>query len=134
MTGHPEGTLLRVTGFTEGFDARVGEQFEVEDYVSAEDAEDGVAFYYGSNHGGFNNVVAAAGPVELVMTAEAMRARKVPTCAEVARGLSLTGYHEVFDADESEPDGDVVNVYGATPDGLRVAVTLHVVRVEQVDW
>jgi hypothetical protein len=130
----PEGTHARVVRFVEGFEARVGTEFEVEDYVTAEQAEDGVAFYWGSRHGGINNVTAAASSIEVVRTAEQMRARRVPTCEEVARGLSLLGDHDTFDCDETEPDGSLVTCYGATPDGLRVAVEVRVVGVTWVDW
>lgn len=133
---HPlaEGTLVRVVNFAEGFEARVGTEFEVEDYVSAEEAEDGVAFYWGSNNGGSNNVTAAAAGLEVVRTAEEMRARTIPTCEEVARGLNLLGDHDVFDADEIEPEGAHVILYGSTPDGLRVAVDVKVCGVTRVDW
>lgn len=132
---YPEGTLLRVTGYVEGFDARVGTQFEVEDYVSAEDAEDGVAFYWGSTNGNLNNVTAAASAVELVKTAEQMRDRSVPTPTAMAHalGLSLLGDHGLLEADETEVDDDCVLIYGETPDGLRAEVRVKVVSVYRVD-
>lgn len=121
----PEGTVVR----------SASGEWEVEDYVTAEEAEDGVAFYYGSNDGGYNNVDCPAAEVlEVIRTAEEQRNRKVPTPEEIARHLDVLRDHDLFDCDETEPDGTAVQCYGVTPDGLRVAVRLRVEAVDRVDW
>lgn len=133
MTPHPANTRVRIT--RDSGKAHRGEVLTVEEYVSAHEAEDGKAFYWGSTDQGVNDRWFAADACELVQTAEDAAARKPPTRDEVAHGLDLLRDHEAFDCDETEPDGDgAVMLYGKTPDGLRIAVRLVVERVEQVDF
>lgn len=135
-TPYPEGTLVRVLPHDplDWDKARVESEFIVEDYVSAEEADDGIAFYWGSNNGGMNNVTCPASAVQLVKTAAEMAARRPPTPEAVARHLNAMGDHEVFDVDETEPDGNSVLLVGTTPDGLRIVVRLVVAEVYEVDY
>lgn len=95
-----------------------------------------VAFYWGSNNGGMNNVTAAASSLEVVKTAAQMRARRVPTCEEMAEEIQgeLMFRGERVDVDETEREGATVLLYGSTHDGLRVAIDVRVMGVTQVDW
>ncbi len=127
-----EGALGRLVSGT-GNGLRVGDEFEVEDYVAAESAEDGVAFYWVSAWGGFCNVAAPADCVVQVKSAAEMRARRPPSLEDVARELDLLGDHGTFESDETEVEGAIVMVYGVTPDGLRLRVKVQVVDVEMVD-
>lgn len=122
----PEGTLVRSAGRT--YD------WTVEDHVTAEEAEDGIAFYWGSSPNGVNDVLAPEALVtEVIRTAQEMRDRKPPTSEQIVRGLDLLGDHDVFDCDETEPDGTALLLYGKTPDGLRLSVRIEVTSVEVVD-
>lgn len=134
-TVHPTGTRVRV--IRSSGDAREGEELTLEDYVSAEEAEDptGVAFYWASTEQGVNDRWVEAGAIEVIQTAKEAAARRPPTREEVAEGLNgLLTDHDVFDCDEIERDGDTLMLYGKTPDGLRVAVELQVQSVVQVDF
>ncbi len=127
-----EGALARlVSGAGDGL--RIGDEFEIEDYVAAERAEDGVAFYWGSAWGGSGNVTAPADCVGQVKSAAEMRARRPPSPERVARGLDLLGDQGSFESNETEVEGASVMVYGVTPDGLYLRVEVQVVGVELVD-
>lgn len=123
---HPAGTLLR---------APDGAEFVVEDYVPAAVAEDGVAFYCGSNNGGSYNVDYPAEGLKLVRTAAGMSARTLPSTADLAaaigRGLGSIGQSinlELYEADYSEGDG-TVEFLGRTHDGLGIVFTVQVTSV-----
>jgi len=115
-----------------------GHEFEVTDYVSAEESEDGVAFYWGNSGGGFGNVAVPASLVEQVLTAEEMRNRTPPSLAALTRVLhSLSGQDGVgFTLDEVDghghPDG-TVDVYGETSNGLRFGFTVTISNVQITD-
>lgn len=119
-----------------------GHEFVVEDYVSAEDSEDGVPFYWGSTHksGNMNDVVVEARHVELVKSEAVMSARTLPSAKAIAEYLgseSLGGFggkgFTFNEADYSAGDG-TLELYGSTDDGLPVGVTVKVIRIVQVDF
>lgn len=123
------GALARVTTETEdmarppSFGKRVypvGFEFEVEDYVSADDAGDGVPFYWGNAHGGGNNVCVLASAVEQAKSAEQMNARELPKASDLLDFVSsaLLGSHRGLDVDEVSRSGQVVEGFGRTEDGL----------------
>lgn len=130
------GTIARATRWTDGGLSK-GERFTIDDFVSAEESEDGVAFYNGSARGGFGNVWIEADSVDVEMTADEARARKVPSLKEVRRFVAgLCGETgETFDIDESDYSGtgNRVSLYGETDDGLRFAITLAVESIEEAD-
>lgn len=139
--GIEPGALARTThdNHENGYSYRKGTEFEVEDYVSAEDAEcdSGKGYYYGSNHGGFNNVEVREDHVELVRSQSAMRARKLPTPAELAEHLASEalgfGDLNIDEADYSSGNG-YFEVYGTTAEGLRFAAAVKVLDIDGTDF
>jgi len=132
----PEGTKVRVTRTTDHpRAAHASTEFLVEDYVSATDAEDGVAFYIGSTVNGCSSVDANADAIEIVMTAEQMAARALPSMAAVRRYVgNLAGDVDGFEVNGSEPVGDnLVELHGETDDGLPFTVTVEIKSIVQVD-
>lgn len=132
----PEGTKVRVTRKTNHpRAAHVGTEFLVDDYISATDADDGVAFYIGTTADLCSSVDANADAIEVVMTAEQMDARALPSMAAVRRYVgSLAADGDGFEVTESEPAGDnLVELHGRTDDGLRFTVTVEVKSIVQVD-
>jgi hypothetical protein len=122
-----------------GYSYQDGMEFEVEDYVTPEEAEsdDGYGYYYGSNQGGFNNVEVREDHVELVKSKEQMDARAIPTKAEVAEHIASESMGfgddiEFDEADYSAKDG-TFEIYGSK-DGLRFAATVQVLTVERTDF
>lgn len=137
QAGSKARLLVDEPDLTTGQTRRKGFEFVVEDYVSAEQAEDGMAFYWGSSGGGCNNVAVPACSVEVAMTAEAMAARKLPSKAEFAQEISgdLCGLDgDLVTTDETEVDANQVMVYGETHEGLRFAARVVVVEVEHADF
>ena len=131
------GSLARVTEDHSLGQGRVfkGATFEVEDYVPAEEAEDGIAFYWGSSHGGMNNLCVRADKVELVKTAEEMDARRIPTADAIIRALDCMGDYDGFRIDEADaPEGASREISGRTDDGLFFACTITVSNVHQADF
>jgi hypothetical protein len=135
----PPGTQVRVTrevqdlsriGISQSHATRaVGFEFEVEDFVSAEDAEDGVAFYWGNADGGFNNVTVPADAVELVRTVEQQNARMLPSREELISFLGSTLLSDCgfFSINETNRDGEAaMEVFGETAEGLTFGFRLHV--------
>ena len=134
------GAMLRTTAehHEDGYDYAKGMEFEVEDYVNAEDADadDGYGYYYGSNMGGINNVEVREDHVELVRTHAQMRARTLPTVSDVAEHIGsevLGGDLDIHETDWGGGEG-IINLYGTTPEGLGFAAVVHVVRVERTDF
>ena len=120
------GTLVRVL--------KTGQAVTVEDFVSAEESEDGIPFYWASSDHGMNDVILFDGDFEVKLTAAQARARRPPSPEQVVRALSFIGDHGTFDCDETEPDGASLLCFGRTPDGLRIAVELTVTNVYEVDF
>lgn len=134
MEFYPVGTLLRVTRVDPNDEAYVGQEFVVDDYISAEKSEDGVAFYWGSTPPSSGNVAVPADAVMLVKTAAQMAARKPPTPQEVIEQLDLLGDYRTFRTTESDPDGDGSReVFGKTHDGLPFAFRITVESVWEAD-
>lgn len=136
-----EGSLARAVRDTQLSDHRrypEGFTFVVEDYVPASEAGDGVAFYWGSANGGMNNVCMNASDVELVLTAEEMRARTIPTRVDVLDALksAVCGLDEDdFTTDEAETDSaGCLTFYGETHHGLRFACSLRITALYQCDF
>lgn len=116
-----------------------GELIEIEDYVSAEDAEDGVPFYWASTHGtgNMNDVTVNADNVELVKTAEQMNARRIPTVTQLRNflGSELLADGEGFQVTETDHDGENgVEIAGRTDDGLRFAATIQITTIYEADF
>ena len=97
-----------------------GFEFEVEDFVSAEQSEDGRAFYWGSAGGGGNNICVLAADVEQVKSTEEMDARALPEAKQLldficsamlgdGEGMTIEGMH----MEDREIAG-----FGTTDDGL----------------
>jgi hypothetical protein len=134
------GSLARTTvAFSEEYyNYPAGMEFEIEDYASAEEADEPYGYYLGHNNGGFNNVDVREDHVELVKSAAEMHSRTIPTPAELAAHLaseSLGGFGDRVDLDESDAsakDG-TFEVYG-TKDGLRFAAIVKVLQVERTDF
>ena len=86
-----EGALARITETHDGLDNRTYYKdmtFTVDEFITAEEAEDGVAFYWGSSGYGFGDVAVEASKVEQVMSADEAKAREVPSLAEVTEFLA----------------------------------------------
>jgi hypothetical protein len=109
----------------------VGFEFEVEDYVSAEESEDGKAFYWGNAEGGGNNICVAAADVEQAKSAEEMAARVLPGAKELldfAVSALLTGRDEI-EVTETSRSGGVIEGYGKTEDGLTFGFTMLIPQI-----
>lgn len=137
------GAMARMLRETENLDGRGrtyrrGDTFVIEDYVSAEESEDGIPFYYGSRNDGINNVCVRARDVEQIRTAKEMQSRKVPSAKEILDVVAsnMLGDSGGFDIDESykDPDAGVVEFYGETAEGLRFAFTLAVQDIQRSDF
>jgi hypothetical protein len=119
---HPEGTLLRAPN---------GVEFVSGDFISDEEAEDGPAFYYGHNNGGYNNVDFPARGLVVVKSREELAARTLPTRAELASALAGAlssidaGGLDLEGADVDADTGEV-EFFGATADGLTFAFTVSI--------
>lgn len=114
-----------------------GYEFVVDDYVSAEESEDGQAFYWGSSVYGVGDVAVAASAVVKIMSASDMARRRPPTLAAIRRAVAcdlLIGHAADFTLDETDASGggDEIDVYGETDDGLRFGFTLTVSNVYEV--
>lgn len=114
-----------------------GYRFEVEDYVSAEESEDGRAFYWGSADGGGNNVAVLAEFAEQVMSAEQASQRTIPTRPKLAKEIGAALVRDggdrsgfaIFECDGVTGDGVTTELFGKTDEGLSFGFR---VRVEQV--
>jgi len=106
----PEGTKVRVKRTTNHpRAAHASTEFLVEDYISATDADDGIAFYIGTTADLCSsvdaNADANADAIEVVMTAEQMAARALPSMAAVRRYVgNLAGDVDGFEVNGSEPE------------------------------
>jgi hypothetical protein len=106
----------------------------IEDYVSAEEAEDGKPFYWANSPHGFNDVTLEPHEFEVVMTAEQAKARKPPTVEEVAAALASSALdsYDDFEITESYRESGGFEVGGETHDGLRFEAEIKVVWVQEV--
>lgn len=139
MTTGAQARLRRETKALSGTSAKdrtypKGFTFIVEDYVAAEEAEDGNAFYWGSTNEGFNNVNFFATDVEQVKTAEEVAARPLPTPQQLAAllGSGIGSFDddefELVAADYSDGEG-LVEFDGLTAEGLPFSFTVQVTDV-----
>jgi hypothetical protein len=108
-----------------------GFEFEVEDFVSAEQSEDGRAFYWGNANGGGNNVCVLAADVEQVKTAEEMAMRALPEAKELLDFISsaLLTDRDGIRIDEVERSGGVIEAFGKTEEGLTFGFSFPVTEV-----
>lgn len=121
-----------------------GMQFIVEDYVPAEEAEDGVAFYYGSAEGGINNIAVPADAVEQTMTPAEVRNRKLPSLRALGAYLCHLDQGDGFEFDEGDysgikddpqnPEQAQLELYGTTDEGLRFAMAVQIVALYEADF
>lgn len=133
------GALARTTvAFSDNYyNYPAGMEFEVEDYATAEQADEPYGYYYGNTNGGYN-IDVREDHVEFVKSRAEMDCRTVPTPAQIAEHLaneSLGGFGAPFDLDESDwsaKDG-TFEIYG-TKDGLRFAAEVKVLRVVRTDY
>ena len=95
-------------------------------------------FYYGDANGGYNNVCVLADLCEQVLSADAMRARVVPTIDQFARAVSseLCGLDtDDFTTDETDYEGNgLTMIAGETREGLRFVAYVQVTTVYQADF
>ena len=122
----------------DGYSYGAGMEFTVEDYVTAEEAEadDGYGYYYGSNHGGMNNVEVREDHVELIRSRADMDARTIPSVSDIAEHIGSEAMGGDFDIHETDWGGGegIINLYGTTPEGLSFAATVKVLAVERTDF
>ena len=145
----PEGTLVKVTKENASLDdshLRVDQLLEVEFFVSAEESEDGVAFY-GANKPNFGGFVAVSpDAIEQHMTPEEVANRKPPS-TQAIRELVASGVMRMYDegydkeaelsftVDETNWDGEAaMEVYGETEQGLRFGFRVTIGDVWQTDF
>lgn len=137
------GTLAKITHDStsewEGGGYKAGRLIEIEDFVSAEEAEDGIAFYWASSHGtgNMNDVCVSAEHVEVVKTANQMNARRIPTMEELRDflGSALLDSGDTFEITETDRDGlGGVEIAGKTHDGLRFAATIQITSIYEADF
>lgn len=118
---------------------RAGELIVIEDYVPADEAEDGTAYYEASTHetGNSYDVTVNVEHVELVKTAAQMGARRIPTVTELRDflGSELLGDGEGFQVTETDRNGENgVEIAGRTDDGLRFAATIQITTIYEADF
>lgn len=136
------GTLAKITHDStkewEGKGYKAGRLIEIEEYIDANEAEDGVAFYWASSHGtgNMNDICVAAEHVAVVKTAEQMNARRIPTMEELRDflGSELLGDCATFEVTETDRDGNGVEIAGKTRDGLRFAATIQITSIYEADF
>jgi hypothetical protein len=132
------GALARTTQDVEveGRRYRKGQPILIEDYVSAEEADDDVAFYWGSANGGMYNIWIRADRVELAKSAAEMRARTIPDTKAIIDALSyeVMGRFDGFEINETELESpNSLLIYGSTEDGLHFGFTLTISGLQQVE-
>lgn len=119
-------------------DRKKGDLVEIECYVSAEESEDGIAFYWASSNGtgNVNDVCIDADAVEIAKTADQMSARRIPSVEELRAylGSALLGDTDTFNVTETDRDGNGVEIAGKTNDGLRFAATIQITSIYEADF
>lgn len=134
-----EGSLVKLTRDSAEGRGRAGDLVVVGDYISAEEATKGVAFYWGSSHGSgnINDVTMAATDVELVKTRAQMEGRTLPTREQILDmlGTSLLDDGEGFEVVETNKDSDngTIECYGKTEEGLAFVFTVSVAKLHHAD-
>lgn len=133
------GSLVKLTRDSEAGRGRKGDLVVVGEYISAEEATEGVAFYWGSSHGtgNMNDVTMNATDVELVKTRAQMEGRTIPTRDQIVSmlGLALMDDGEGFEVVETNQDSasGAVECFGKTADGLAFVFTVNVTKLHEVD-
>lgn len=134
-----DGALVQLTRDSVEGRGRKGDLVVVGQYISAEEATEGVAFYWGSSHGtgNMNDVTMNATDVELVKTRAQMEGRTIPTRDQIVSmlGLALMDDGEGFEVVETNQDSanGAVECFGKTADGLAFVFTVNVTKLHQVD-
>ena len=133
---YPPGTLLRITETHQiegGEVQRAGTEFTVQMFVSAEEADEPIAYYWGETKYG-SSVSPDANKVELVKTADRLAARRIPSAEQIIRELHCLGDYDGFRIDEADaPEGGAREIVGMTDDGLPFAFTITVSNIHHCD-
>lgn len=135
-----EGALARVVNPTNDLsDARItgirrympGFEFVVEDYVPADVAKDGQAFYWGSAEGGGNNICVLAVDVEQVKSAEEMGVRQLPDAKQLLDFIcsAMLGDGDGMTIEGMTVDGREISGFGATDQGLDFEFSIPLTEV-----
>lgn len=127
-----------IISLTSNREYRAGEQFIVNDYISPEESADGKAFYWGNINGGMNNITVLAEDAELVMTAEQVNGRRVPTKASIINALveSMSGIDSddfTVDVAEGDTEKGAVEYSGRTTEGLAFGFTIQLTDLGEID-
>lgn len=132
---HPAGTAVRLTESTTDLSSerelRKGDEFEVEDFVGAQETEDGKAFYWLQRSDG-SSVCVRDGVLEAIRTAKEQRARVLPDAKELLTLVSNTVIHGdgVY---ETTLDGTSIAVYGRADNGLTYGFRLALTGIWKTD-
>lgn len=132
---HPAGTAVRLTESTTDLSSerelRKGDEFEVEDFVSAQETEDGKAFYWLQRSDG-SSVCVRDGVLEEIRTAKEQRARVLPDAKELLTLVSDAVIHGdgVY---ETTLDGASIAVYGRADNGLTYGFRLALTGIWKTD-
>lgn len=146
-TALPGGSLIVTTEGSSALDWWDSEPYSkglrvvLDEYVSAEESDDGHPFYWASTNGGVNNVVLAAEHVQLVKTPAQLAQTRVPTIDAMKEYLSRVlldegeGF-EITETDRSDPAGDerTIAIYGRTDDNLPFGVHISVSPPFEADF
>lgn len=127
------GAMVRV----KGEHLHSGRLVTIEDYVSAEDSEDGKPFYWASSQQGVNDVVLNVDDFDEAYSSAEVRARRPPTLARLAKALSSEvhgDWSDLVEIDETNVDEATIVCFGSTQDGLRLMIRLRVSSVQVVDF
>lgn len=116
-----------------------GQTFTIEDYVSVEESEDGIPFYWGNTRAdNINDICAPADAVELVKSKAQMDARIIPTRAQMMDmlGSAVMSDGNGFTVNESYKDSSsgVIECAGETDDGLTFAFNITVTTPHETDF
>lgn len=137
------GTLAKITRDIPADDhnhtLHMGQLIEIADYISAEEADDGVPFYWANSHGtgNLNDICANADNVEMVKTVEQMNARRIPTLTELRDFLSsaLLDDGDTFSITDTGRNGENgVEIGGKTNDGLPFVATIQITTIYEADF
>lgn len=139
-----EGSLVRLTrdvplefNATRAFSK--GTTFIIEEYVLANESDDGKPFYWGNSRpGNMNDICAPADAVELVKSKAQMDARTIPTRAQLVGLLSSAvmtsgnGFN-INETDQDKATG-VIECAGETDDGLTFAFVITLTNPHETDF
>lgn len=139
VSPHSQGTLVRLIRDSDfaGAHQRQGLEIEVEEFVTAEEAEDGTAFYWGSARGGMNNVVFRHEDVEVVRTASQQANREAPSREALLRAVGsmiITGDSDGIRVTETGYDAEkgAIEVVAITDEGLEFTFHLFADSIARV--